>query len=671
MNRKTRIILWAILAIMLLLMAPGFILRVTNESNNKTVITAADYNEFLKASRKAHISFDELMDEFKENGVKTLGVKEVTLEELVDSGKIFVSTVGEYLSTAQAFTLGQTEKIDEIRKSIDMDPANHLIISRDIKTTGFLTERLGRRFDESQLGVYKLDGQAFFHIKAELDEQLKEGLGFDEQVLSKIKDEGFEIILRPRDSHGGKMEFIEEYREIVEKFGIKYIVFDGASVPGYPDNLSVMENLVKDNNLLFGIIETPNQIRYIEQSGINNLIQDTAYSINRVYSAPESYLLRLSSEELFYQWIRGVVDRNIRIIYVNPLKVKNLSYRENIRGTLDAMKDFNNFVSTRGYYIDKPLQRLSPKTNSTLYYFLVSMSLVLAGILYLVYLLESKLSLKAVVFLFAIGIAGSLALIFIIPYNPPKPLALAAAILYPTFSTLMVIRFIRDNREKSFVVQAVSSLGLLIGINAIGMYSVVSSLSDISFIMNVDIFKGVKISLIMPLMLFFVNYLFCFAGYDRILSYLSRISRLYMTYLAAAIIGMGGIAFYLYVARSGNDMGVTAPGFELRIREIFEKTLLARPRLKEFGIGYPALFLLIYFYKRFRKEAFPFVFGAAVVIGSVSMVNSFCHVFTAISISALRTLYGLILGVITGTGAVIAFVLIEKAALWLKKTQVE
>lgn len=671
MNKRTKAVFWAALALMLLLMSPGFILRFTNENNNKSVITAADYNEFLKASQKAHISFDELMGEFKQNGVKILAVKEVTLEELIFNGKIFVSTVGEYLSTAQAFTPEQAEKTREIRNSIGMEPAGHLIISRDKETTGFLRERLGRRFDKSQLEMFETDGQAFFHVKAELDWQLKEGLGFDEQVLVKIKDKGFDIILRPKDSYGDNTEFIDEYTEIIKKFNVKYLIFDGVSVPGYPDNLSVMEQVVKDNDLLFGIIESPDQIRYIEQSGINDLISNTGYSINRVYSAPESYLLRLNSEELFYQWIRGVIDRNIRIVYVNPLKVKNLSYRENINDTLYAIKIFNQFISNRGYYIDKPLQRLSSRFPSTLHYFIVSMSLVLAGILYLTYLFDSRLKLKAAVLLFVIGIAGSLALIFVMPFKPPKPLALAAAILYPTFSTLMVLRFIRHNTEKSLVVQVMSSLGLLIGINAIGMYSVVSTLSDIRFIMNVDIFKGVKISLIMPLMLFFVNYVFCFAGYDRILSYLSRISRIYMTYLAAAIIGIGGMAFYLYVARSGNDMGATVPDFELRIREIFEKTLLARPRLKEFGIGYPALFLLIYFYKRFRKDVFPFVFGAAVVIGSVSMVNSFCHVFTAISISALRTLYGLILGVITGVGAVIAFVLIEKAALWLKKTQVE
>jgi uncharacterized membrane protein len=66
---------------------------------------------------------------------------------------------------------------------------------------------------------------------------------------------------------------------------------------------------------------------------------------------------------------------------------------------------------------------------------------------------------------------------------------------------------------------------------------------------------------------------------------------------------------------------------------------------------------LVYLYHKYKKEAIVFILGLGVVMGSISMVNSFSHVFTAVTISAQRTMAGLIIGIVMG--------LLTLLAIWL------
>ena len=50
-------------------------------------------------------------------------------------------------------------------------------------------------------------------------------------------------------------------------------------------------------------------------------------------------------------------------------------------------------------------------------------------------------------------------------------------------------------------------------------------------------------------------------------------------------------------------------------------------------------------------------------MGSISMVNSFCHVFTAVMTSVNRTLGGLLVGTIIGVMGLVGVMIVE----WLVK----
>jgi hypothetical protein len=69
---------------------------------------------------------------------------------------------------------------------------------------------------------------------------------------------------------------------------------------------------------------------------------------------------------------------------------------------------------------------------------------------------------------------------------------------------------------------------------------------------------------------------------------------------------------------------------------------------------------MVYLYHKYRRDIILLILGLGVAVGSISMVNSFCHVFTAISISASRTLAGLLVGGIIGLLVLALIRILEK-----------
>ncbi|MFA5564285.1 MAG: DUF5693 family protein, partial [Candidatus Caldatribacteriota bacterium] len=101
----------------------------------------------------------------------------------------------------------------------------------------------------------------------------------------------------------------------------------------------------------------------------------------------------------------------------------------------------------------------------------------------------------------------------------------------------------------------------------------------------------------------------------------------------------------IYIARSGNFSFLPVLGIEEKMRLLLENILVARPRNKEFLIGYPLISLAIAMnYLDLHYLKIPFIIMGTVA--PVTIVNTFCHVHTSIFFSILRTFHGYWLGLI-------------------------
>ncbi len=653
-----------------MLASGGLYLRVSNEKQNQAVVTVIDYREFWRTADAADMDLDKILDRLKASGVTHVGVTESSLRDLAYSGEIYLAPWGEFMAFNRSYAPELEAAAHRAVGERAISPDKLVLGSDQPDTISFLQKQLEARFLPEELLSFKAGGQNYFIINAELlplnkpkdpkkpaNEfvEVDARLGFDDRILGHLKDKGFDIVLRPDNSMGSNDDYLQEYEEVIHKYEIKYLVF-GNEVSGAPDRLGPMEALVKKYGVIIGIIETPVQLKYVEQKGLDELMTATSYPINRLYSTTNDDFVQ-TSDERYYRWMRAVVDRGIRIIYVSPFKNMRVSYSENIDDTLEVIERFQADISAKGFKVDSPLPHLSGAEPGPWHYLALSVSLLLAGILYLFYLF--RLQPPFLILLLVLGIAGAFFTHLFLGMGLAKAYALAAAILYPSLSSLLLLLYLRDHPQQGLFSKLLLGTAIVLGINALGMFTIVSSLADIRYIMNVKIFSGVKLAFIMPLILFVVNYFTCFAGEKGFKEKVTGFLRMSPNYLVLFTLGIAVIALYYYLGRSGNNPQIGVSSLELRFREVLESAFLARPRFKEIIIGYPALFALIYLYHRYKEELILLVLGFGVVMGSISMVNSFCHVFTAVSISVSRTLGGLLVGVFFGLLALFGIAIIE------------
>ncbi len=662
---KKHKILWLLLIITLIASAAGVSLRMANEAQNKSVALTIDYREFVQTAAQANLDLDEVLQDLQDSKLNWISVKETSLRDLEFAGLIEVQTFAQVQASIMNENIREWKLVLGQIGSSPISPANLTMVTSDGETIAFLRENLSRRYQEGEIINFSLGDQEYFVINTQIlppvktkDEELPQDvlIGFDTSLMDNLKEKGFKIILSPGNSTGTNLQYIDDYAQIIEDYGIKYLVING-EVSGYPDNLDRMEALVKKYNLIVGLIEMPVQLGFLEQKGLRELIENTDYPVNRVYSSRNDEYLK-QVDERYYRWVRGVVDRGIRIVHVIPFQNAKLNYSENLEDTIEVIGRFHETIQAKGYQINAPLNLLSAKKPGQLHRLMVGLSLLFAFVLYLAYLI--KINRRMIFALLGLGGIGLMGLSLGLGADFSKLYALGAAILYPILSSLLLLIYLRDNGAHSLFRQILTSLAIILGINALGMYTIVTSLADIRFIMNIEYFRGVKLAFLIPLLMFIINYFAVFSGEAGLVNYLDQNLRKKPNYFILILMGMGLLAMYYYIGRSGHTAGVGVSSYELRLREILESIFMARPRFKEILIGYPSLLIMVYLYRKYRAELITLIFGLGVMMGSISMVNSFAHVFTAVTISINRTLAGLISGVIIALLALVAVLILEK-----------
>ncbi len=105
-----------------------------------------------------------------------------------------------------------------------------------------------------------------------------------------------------------------------------------------------------------------------------------------------------------------------------------------------------------------------------------------------------------------------------------------------------------------------------------------------------------------------------------------------------------GIAF-IYLIRTGSEVPALVMQVEVRLRELLEYYLIARPRSKEFLFGHPLLLLGFSRHVNDRGKNIFLLLGA---VGQISLVNTFCHPGNPLDIILLRVFNGIVFGIITG-----------------------
>ena len=179
------------------------------------------------------------------------------------------------------------------------------------------------------------------------------------------------------------------------------------------------------------------------------------------------------------------------------------------------------------------------------------------------------------------------------------------------------------------------------------------ALSDVSYFLEFEIFRGIKLTFVMPLVVA-LAFLQRFNIVDEVRNNVSVTQQIKeilnkavtVKALLVLMIVMGAVV--VLIARSGHTSGMPVSGLEIKIRALLEQVFYARPRSKEIFFGHPAFMLaMVAFLKKFPKMIC-FALVMAATIGQSSMVETFAHMRTPIFMSFMRGIDGLILGSIIG-----------------------
>ena len=171
------------------------------------------------------------------------------------------------------------------------------------------------------------------------------------------------------------------------------------------------------------------------------------------------------------------------------------------------------------------------------------------------------------------------------------------------------------------------------------------------YMYRMSTFSGVKLSLLMPPALILLIDLRKREHPEGLAQILTR-PPLWGELALAGVIVLGALVMVL---RSGNYGFVSTA--EILFRDWIEKILGARPRTKEFLIGYPALVCWYYLKRAGLWARWREVLRLAVTLAFTSAVNSFCHFHTPLSLTLLRGFNGwwtgLVFGCVILTGAIL------------------
>ncbi len=611
--------------------------RFNLEKNFKQVEMVISLNKIRELALQEGYNENELLTQLKDKGITSIAVHEDTIETLLLQGKIAFLTTGDLAKINFLHNLYFTA-------SDQMLPGEQMIVTRDYSLIKKIEGLFQQYFGEGTIQKNIFNEENYNLVVHGNEEELaKLGLGFSKDDIEKIQDFGFNVVLRPKNPFKITAEILQLKISDMERLeNISSIIFDEEEVLGYPSEklFSETAEFLNENNYPFGIIE------FTSQKGIHNIANNISELAVRVHSITSEEMEKITLNTAIDRWARAAQERNIRIFYLNPfLKTRAVDL---VQYNLDYIESIKEKLEQKNYLVGQA--SLFPNYQvSSFFIYLISLGVISAGIMLLIEFF--KIFKKYSIVLFIIGFVCLIVIDVVIgKIFLMKILALISALVFPVLAIIKHKHyFIKTSvSEKTILIEMLKKI--FIGTSSIMLISLLGGLiigallSHYKFILAIQLFSGIKIAFVIPLALV-AFYFWWFSKEDKkLLTDDLKKPILFEHALLLLLLLVFGI---IYIARSGNFSFLPVLGIEEKMRLFLEDVLIARPRNKEFLIGYPLIALAIAMnYLDLHYLKIPFIIMGTVA--PVTIVNTFCHVHTSISFSLLRTFNGYWLGLLIG-----------------------
>ena len=633
--------------------------RIQVEQDYKTVNLSVNESDIRSLANANGKTTEEMLDILKDKGVSQVLFKESTIASLENAGDLMIAQGADVQNLSVSSSLPANLPISETNYYLVVtDDAWREQVLREVpaKISGAVA------YDDGELGVVTVPTS----IEATQSNQSKAqlafsgiGVGFDQEWLNTVANAGFDIIAQVSSWESPTDESLEMLADDIKAVpNLCMLMFNDKYIPGYPDpdKIEVFYQLLLDDN---GDIVAPlGQIEFSPQEGFNTLANLADKDVVRLHTISNDEMSKFEGEtgesmdagitEALDRWDLAARERNMRALLVRFFSIDMPgTYYENNMAYLDAL---HTQLEDNGFTVGGDVQEMASLDIPAAVRLLVGFGICAGFMLLLLEIGFRRLALAGFV-LSALAWVG----MYVVNQTLAMQLmALASVIEFPILSCLY---FLPPKKDLSLL-QSIGRLLALCAVSFIGAVLMVGVLSDKAFMLKLSSFIGVKIAHVIPIVV--VPFVLYIVRDKKPLSLCKSLLNKALDYKWAIVFAVVAVALMIYLSRTGNESGEIS-GIEAAMRQFLNDTMGVRPRSKEFLIGYPATILYLMYAAKHRAL---WVLSIPLVIGQISLVNTYAHIHTPLLIALQRSLNGLILGILVAVVAVVVVKLGLRLFYW-------
>ena len=589
--------------------------RIKLERANSNVAIISDYREILTLAKNSGLTVDEALKILIDNGVTGLMVSELTGDN-IDHG------------------VGQAE-LKNVRDAERETEGTVISILPDSPYREILNKWLRIRFAVSE------DKAAPILLAMPSNMLKNSGVIPDIDGLETAKRLGLKIYYRPAPSPGHLSERASIMLEEVHKlYHVDVFTPSGEYVSGYP-NVSKLADVAHKFNIPVAVVEFSRQVGEPQLNALASPLLIPLHSVTN----EEMTARKISRAALRDRLLRAAVERSVRLLLLRtaPPNTSDFLFKD----FAEEVRLLGEGLKSHGFNLAFPspvFAAENPEKNIFAAFALCSVFMfALAG-----YLLRMGINSGKKFFVF-FAVLDLILTFAVFKFNFIA--RLAGAFTAPLIAVEASLTAMDGNKNRKIIPAFLFAV--------VGGLALASFFSVTSYMLRLNTFSGVKLTLVIPPLLVLLHDLKKRIHPESLIEFLSRPP----LWGEIALFGVLLAGIGLIVFRSGNVAFI--PGFEAKIRVALEKLLIARPRTREVFIGYPSLLLLNFLVAKKYFAQYREIFRIGVVLGFSSVINSFCHFHTPLLLILLREFNGLWTGLLVGLAAVIAVKFILLPALKL------
>ncbi len=681
--------------------------RVQTEESNKYYDYVLDYASLRSMARQSSQTEDEWLDLFRSLGVDKVALSEASALNLHDNAAIPVHamTVKKAAESYGWENNYPAEVVSWLSESTDVSDA--IIWTETAAAYEWMLDAFNARFENFEAKTYLEGEHGFIFIRQQEngmkgEKLLDLRLGIWPGTVELIERHGYQIVPRTvtqKDMNGTK--FAEAYIDVLKHYNAPYFMNNGDELVGYEsdEGWDLLVQYLNESGASVAMMEQNDQSQNQTWPGIEDLLNETGYRGIRVFNEwayiqnRYQYCGYEGPEEITNTFFRAIAERNCKVIFLKMIlepdsdvswdaDEKEWVYITDPAEYEKMLADLDTRLAPLGY-TRGTVPAMEMEDPSVL--LKVVQGIGTAALLVMLFDLFFFIGKRWRTILLVLGALGFAGLAVLKPAMFRLILSMSGGIVMPSLAAVGLCRVLMEKRRTEPQAKFGRVLGYTLGISVLtiltafcGSLLATSALSQLSYMIEMDLYRGVKIMQLIPIGLFILAYLLVYAyeetgARDAVLAhvgprgekgrvkrfnaYFAQVMKTPMQlgwFVAIVVIAVAAVflllVFVYYIYRTGNS--TTTPETELAFRNFLENTLIARPRTKEMLIGWPMLMLFIWSLRRGMKFL-PMVFGMGMSIGLVSVVNTFLHIRTPFLLSLLRTGWGILFGLLIGLAAVV------------------